>query len=243
MLDKLLTILNGTLTKLALLTDKHAKAQQKQSEDIKAAIAGLTAQMKAQKAPVVKVEAPKVEVTVPDVIVPKIESPVVNVTVPEIKIPPITVPEPKVTVNVPEVKIPPFPAPIVNVEAPIVNVDNVKVTGFSELAKSLLASLKALAGKSIHDDVDRLNPIPVIQVDENGNVVKNKGGGGAVMYQGGAAGPQDEGFGIPKHDERVLGYDGDDKLQTITYKLSGATVATLTLTRNGAGKITNVVRT
>lgn len=73
----------------------------------------------------IKIEAPTVNVTVPeikvpDVNVPEVKLPTINipeikvpditVNVPEIKLPSINVPEPKVTVNIPETKFPDYPA-------------------------------------------------------------------------------------------------------------------------------------
>lgn len=46
---------------------------------------------------------------------------------------------------------------------------------------------------------------------------------------------------IPTHDETVLGWTGSD-LTTITYKLLGTTVATLTLTYS-AGVLQGIVKT
>lgn len=48
------------------------------------------------------------------------------------------------------------------------------------------------------------------------------------------------GLAIPEHDTIELGYTGDD-VTSITYKLGGATVATLTLTYTD-GKLTKVVK-
>ena len=45
------------------------------------------------------------------------------------------------------------------------------------------------------------------------------------------------------YDELDLTYVGaTDKIQTVTFKLSGNTIATLTLTYDGSDRITNVVR-
>ena len=102
------------------------------------------------------IEAPKVNVNVPDVIVPEIKAPTVVVpkiaspTIPNIKIPKITVPKPEVTVNVP--KFPKIPTPQVNVDIP---------DAFA---------LKGITAKK---------PLHVLQVGPDGKVVTQTAGGGS----------------------------------------------------------------
>lgn len=45
---------------------------------------------------------------------------------------------------------------------------------------------------------------------------------------------------VPKHDYRSIARDGAGNISSITYRLSGATVATMNVTRDGAGNITTL---
>jgi hypothetical protein len=218
-MDKLLTIINGTLTKIALLLNDQAKQAKQQQSDMAGSIDRLTAEMEKQKPPVVNVAAPTV--TVPEITIPEIKAPVVNVTVPEIKLPTINVPKPEVTVNVPEIKLPPFPPPIVNVPAPIVNVPKeMEVNGFSLFSKAVLTALKSLK-YSIFEEVDRQNPVPVILVKPDGSYLESLGGGSAPVVIGGGGSQQSPIFGYKLADiedatTTYLGYLKDDGSWYIT---------------------------
>lgn len=83
------------------------------------------------------------------------------------------------------------------------------------------------------------DPLPVdlqgasLSLDVDGVEIKNDVGNPI---------PTVTGLKIPHHDEIDLGYDGDDNLTSVTYKLDGTTVATLTLTYSN-GNLTKVERT
>lgn len=108
----------------------------------------------------VSVNAPDVNVSVPDVVVPDIKIPEIKVPevklpkIPEIKIPKITVPKAQVDVKIPEIKLPDIPAPVVNMEFP-----------------------DAMALKGI----DKKCPLPVLMMGSDGKPFQMlQGGGGGI---------------------------------------------------------------
>lgn len=132
-------------------------AQATLNEELKEKIDVLTDVVKNQQ---MIIEAPNVNVEVPDVIVPEVKVPkfvipkIASPKIPEIKIPKITVPEPKVTVNVP--KFPKIPTPEVTM-----NIPDVIDVGLDRFTKK--------------------KPLPVIQIGQDGK---------PVMQSGGSAGPR-----------------------------------------------------
>lgn len=159
------------------------------------------------------VESPNVNVNVPDVNVPEIRVPDIYIpeiklpvfNIPEIKIPTIKVPKPEVTVNVPEIKFPKFDAPIVNIP------DAVFLKG-----------------------IDRTSPLPVIMVDGEGKLFQPvSSGGGSSQGKVVEELRKQTGFGIPPYDTQVIDESASPTV-VITYKRSGATVATKTISVSGS---------
>lgn len=89
-------------TKLALMLESNAAIADAVRENAlsKESLAEIVSEAVGK----IKLEAPSVSVTTPEVVIPEIK-------IPEIRMPEIVVPEPKVTVNVPEIKIPEIKIP------------------------------------------------------------------------------------------------------------------------------------
>lgn len=187
-LSKLLTLIRGEV----LIIQQLFKRQLDDNRSLQNEISSLVKEVRNRKPPVVNVPAPKVEVKVPDVIVPKIEVPEVKIPpihVPEVKvtIPPITVPKPEVMVNVPPIKLPKPEKPTVHVHPPKVEVKAPKqmtVEGFKEFARQIIDLLSA---EESHQ-YDRENPMPVVLIHEGREY---RAGGGSTVISGGSSGSED----------------------------------------------------
>lgn len=240
MLDKLLASLGNQLAALNIQISRLFKKQSDDTQALAQSVKDLAEEVRKQKPPEVTVEPPLVNI--PEIKVPeaKVTVTIPEIQIPEIKIPEIKVPKPEVTVNLPE-----QPAPIVNVPAPIVNIDipkETEVKGLQGFIKQILAAVSSLASKSIHQDVDRLNPLPVLLVDVDGMPYKAKGGGGIASFSGGGA-PIQGGFNLPKYDQ--IDYSEGSTTKVFTYKMNSATVSTITINYTDSTKATlsSIVKT
>lgn len=216
----------------------------------------LSSDLKKQKpivvnVPEVKVPEAKVTVTMPEIVMPEFPA---YPEFPEVKLPPITVNVPEIklpTINVPETVVN-IPAPIVNVPAPIVNIEptpvnfpnEMKVIGMQELIDGVNKEVEPV---KLLDGISNTNPIPVQMVDSKGRVLSANdfgGGGGGpstVAIRVGTTAVSStnpmpvttDGFAIPMFDQQVIDESAAPATTIITYKLSGTTVATKTITVSG----------
>lgn len=143
-------------TKLALILESNqtivdalretALTEESIARSVREAIANL-------KIEVPKIDAPSVQVTVPEINLPNFPDFPQYPAFPEIKLPTINVPEPKVTVNVPEIKL-----PTINIPETVIHFPDSMDVGLSKFTMK--------------------RPMPVIQVDPAGNFVSPTIGGG-----------------------------------------------------------------
>lgn len=222
--------------------------------------------IRSNKAPIVNVKTPDVNVDMKDFIVPKIKvSEVVMPDMPEIvmpefppfpkypdfpeiKIPKIEVPPAKVTVNFPEI-----PTPIVNVPpanitvtpTPVEFPKEMKVEGMDKLIESMTQK-EEIEKQNIFEEVNSKSPLAVMIVDKKGKQISEFGGEFSApsmvsLRVGTTAVGQDnpmpvtvDGFAIPMFDQEVIDETLAPTTTVITYKRSGVTVATKTITVAGA---------
>ena len=174
----------------------------------------------------------------------------------------LVIPSPKITF--PEYpKFPKIPAPIINIPETVVNVPpaqitvepakvefpkEIKIEGMDKLLESV--NRETFNG-NVFDEVSSKRPLSVQVVDNKGKPITNFGGdmtapsvvglkNGLAQVSSSNPLPVADAFQIPKYDQIVLTYSGDD-IATVVYKLAGATIATLTLSYT-SGNLTNVVK-
>lgn len=179
----------------------------------------------------------------------KMKIPEPKVTLPDMKAPVVNIPP--AVINMPEVKFPKMPVPIVNVPAPIVNVSptevhfphEMSIVGMRELIDGVNREIEP---PKLLEGISNKNPIPVQMVDSKGKPFTANdfgGGGGGPSTVGLRIGstvlsashplPVTMGFQIPVYDTEVINEAGAPAVTIITYKKSGVTVATKTITVSG----------
>lgn len=195
--------------------------------------------IKNQKPPVIKMDAPIINVDLKDIKIPEFPKMPEYPAFPEIPAP---------IVNIEKAD-----APIVNVEAPIVNVPPANITvqptpvefpkemAIVDMAKLLEGVNRETEEVNLLKGISNTNPIPIMVVDNKGKQVnhftsdisfptsielrigKNKVGGSTPL-------PVAYGFQIPAYDTEIIDASLAPTTTIITYKLAGTTVKTKTIT-------------
>ena len=172
---------------------------------------------------------------------PEIPTPQVTVNIPEIKLPTINVPE--TVVNIP-------PANITVSPTPVTFPDSMKVEGMKELIKGIN---REIDDKSIFEEVSSKKPLCVQIMDSKGKQITQFGGDFSApsvvgIRVGSTAVDEDnpmpvtvDGFAIPMFDTQVVDEALAPATTIITYKRSGVTVATKTITVVGTTTTISVV--
>lgn len=209
-------------------------------------IDSLITEVRNQKAPVVNLPQPKVEVQFPEF--PAIKMPEFPAFPEYPKFPEIPVP----IINIPEQKTPivNLPAPIVNVSSPNVTVeptpvqfpDKMKVEGMEKLLEFLSREPEMI---DIFKEVTSKSPLPVMILDSKGKRVSDFGGGlsgpSVVGIRVGTTQVDEshplpvtvDGFSIPFFDTEIINEALAPATTVITYKKEGVVVATKTIVVSG----------